>query len=107
LGILDLWGQSKVARIDQYFLTFYLIDIDMAIALVLFLTARRFVLSIFVQQSVDYYPPNARPILWGAALIFLLDGLSLRREVTDMPSKNSRRSEKFPHDAVYCTPKAL
>ena len=75
--------QEKIARIDEYFFAFYRIDMDMAIALALFLVASRRVLSIFVQQSVGYYPPRVGLILWLATLIFFSDGLCLRHEIKE------------------------
>jgi len=74
-------AQEKVAKVEEYFFSFYRIDMDMALALSLFLTVSRHVLSAFVQQSVGYYSPQVGWILWSVALIFFLDALSLRYEV--------------------------
>jgi len=58
------WGffihgeHDKVARVEEYFFSFYKIDMDMALALTLFLSLSRHILSIFVQQSIGYYPPK-------------------------------------------------
>jgi hypothetical protein len=73
--------QEKVARLEEYFFAFYKIDMDMALALPLFLTLGTRILSTFVQQSVGYYPPRVGVILWPVMVIFVLDALTLRYEV--------------------------
>jgi hypothetical protein len=73
--------QEKVAKVEEYFFSFYKIDMDMAVALTLFLCLSNRVLSVFVQQSVGYYPPRVGIILWVVVLIFFLDALLLRYEM--------------------------
>jgi hypothetical protein len=88
------WGffihgeQEKITRVEEYFFSFYRIDMDMAVAITLFLTLSTRVFSAFVQQSVGYYPPKVGLILWIVTLIFIWDALSLRYEVKKYINEN-------------------
>ena len=73
--------QEEVANIEQYFFSFYMIDMDIAIAVVLFLGFGPCILSIITERPIPHFSLGQTILFSIGALIFFLDALSLRREM--------------------------
>ena len=81
---------TRVANYEHYFLSFYMIDVDMAIAIVLFLSVGPFVLSVITSQPVPHYSWERHALLVIVALVFALDAFLLRKEIKDYMDENNQ-----------------
>lgn len=74
---------TKVANCEKYFFSFYMVDVGMTVAIVLFLSVLPKVLSIVTSQPVPPYSLAKHVLLIVIALVFGLDAFSLRKEIRD------------------------
>jgi hypothetical protein len=81
---------TRVANYEHYFLSFYMIDVDMAIAIVLFLSVGPCVLSVITSQPVPHYSWERHALLVIVALVFSLDAFLLRKEIKDYMDENNQ-----------------
>jgi hypothetical protein len=72
---------DAVKNLEQYFFSFYRIDVDMAIAIVIYLAAGPKILSIVTSQSIPCYSVGKGLLLLLVIVVFVLDAFSLRREM--------------------------
>jgi len=71
---------GKLANLEHYFYSFYMLDADMAIALILFLIFGRFTISVLIGPP-HAYTVAIRLFLVVLAGVFALDAVLLRHEI--------------------------
>ncbi len=80
---------DKVANLERYFFSFYRIDVDIALTILLFLIVGPVILCIITSEPVRYYSLGRNVVLFVVAAVFSLDACSLRREIKEYIEKNS------------------
>jgi len=80
---------TKVTNCEKYFFSFYMIDVDLAVAIILFLLVGPLVLRIITSQAVPAYSLAKHVLLMVVALVFGLDAFSLRKEIRDYIGKDA------------------
>jgi len=90
-SLFDIWweidwkffigNRDDVAGIEEYFFSFYRIDMDMAVAILLFLVAGPLVPYAFLDGPIVFYSIRTGVALTLLMAVFLLDGGLLRAEV--------------------------
>jgi hypothetical protein len=81
---------TRVANYEHFFLSFYMIDVDMALAIILFVLFGPCVLSVITSQPVPHYSLEKHALLVVVAFVFGLDGFFLRKEIKDYMDENNQ-----------------
>jgi hypothetical protein len=79
---------DKVASLERYFLSFYTIDVDMALTLLLFITFGPIILCVITGEPVHYYSLGRNLALFVVAAVFALDAYVLRQEIKEFIEKD-------------------
>jgi hypothetical protein len=74
-------NREHIAGIEEYFFSFYRIDMDIALAILLFLIAGPFIPYAFLNGPIASYSIKTCIALLVPMTIFFLDAISLRSEV--------------------------
>lgn len=72
--------EKKLANLEHYFWSFYILDADMAVAILFFLFLGRWILSATVGQA-HTYSTSLHVVLFVVAAMFALDAGLLRYEI--------------------------
>jgi hypothetical protein len=81
-------NEKEVANCERYFFSFYMVDVDMAIAVGSFLLAGPYIVSTVTGTPIDSYPFGIKALLTVVMLVFAADAVFLRNEIRDYIIEN-------------------